>query len=76
MSNHNIAPQPVPSSPQQYQPQQPQPQPPQPQHLHTTICGIAAVVFGALGLVLSLFPSSTISPQSLASSASYWRLSP
>lgn len=50
MSNHNIAPQPVPSSPQQYQPQQPQPQPPQPQHLHTTICGIAAVVFGALGV--------------------------
>ena len=56
MSNHNIAPQPVPSSPQQYQPQQPQPQPPQPQHLHTTICGIAAVVFGALGLVLSFIP--------------------
>lgn len=56
MSNHNIAPQPVPSSPQQYQPQQPQPQPPQPQHLHTTICGIAAVVFGALGLVLSFMP--------------------
>ena len=38
------------------QPQQPQPQPPQPQHLHTTICGIAAVVFGALGLVLSFIP--------------------
>ena len=58
MSNHNITPQPVPSSPQQYQPQQPQlqPQPPQPQHLHTTICGIAAVVFGALGLVLSFIP--------------------
>ena len=56
MSNHNIAPQPVPSSPQQYQPQQPQPQPPQPQHLHTTICGIAAVVFGALGLVLRFIP--------------------
>ena len=35
---------------------QPQPQPPQPQHLHTTICGIAAVVFGALGLVLSFIP--------------------
>lgn len=76
MSNHNIAPQPVPSSPQQYQPQQPQPQPPQPQHLHTTICGIAAVVFGALGLVLSFIPIVNNTPQSLASSASYWRLSP
>lgn len=78
MSNHNIAPQPVPSSPQQYQPQQPQPQPqpPQPQHLHTTICGIAAVVFGALGLVLSFIPIVNNIAAILASSASYWRLSP
>ena len=28
----------------------------QPKDLHTTICGIAAVVFGALGLVLSFIP--------------------